>query len=420
MGGYVPPGYNALRTTLLDKEKKHTTRMLEPIKTTWPLKGVTICTDGWSDPQRRPILNFMAVTEGGPMFLKSIATKGEIKSTEYIFEKLREIIDEVGVENVVQVITDNAANCRSAGLMVEAKYNNIYWTPCIVHTLNLAVKDICDPKNFAGDNEVLWFIREIADEASFIKNYIMNHSMRLSMFNTHSKLKFLQIAETRFASILIMLKRFLDIKESLVLMVVHENWAAYKEVSRERAQRVKELILNDLWWDKLSYIISFMLPIYSMIRVADTDKPCLHLIYELWDDMIEKVKIPIYRHEGKGPNEDCALYIVIKKILVSHWTKSNTPLHCLAHSCNPRYYSPSWIGAVPGRVAPNDDKEILDMRNKCLRKFFPDNDDYKTVKKEFADFSLMSNDFMDADSIEDREDFEPKQWWGTHGGSTKL
>jgi hypothetical protein len=31
-----------------------------------------------------------------------------------------------------------------------------------------------------------------------------------------------------------------------------------------------------------------------------------------------------------------------------------------------RYYTQSLIGAVRGRVAPNDDKEILDMRNKCL------------------------------------------------------
>ena len=60
------------------------------------------------------------------------------------------------------------------------------------------------------------------------------------------------------------------------------------------------------------------------------------------------------------------------------------------------------------------------MRKKCLRKFFPDQDDYKTIKKEFADFSLMSHGFLNADSIEDREDFEPKRWWGTHGGSTKL
>lgn len=79
LGGYVPPGYNALRTTLLQKEKAHVERMLQPIKSSWPFKGVTIATDGWSDPQRRPILNFLAVTEGGPMFLKSIDTEGEVK-----------------------------------------------------------------------------------------------------------------------------------------------------------------------------------------------------------------------------------------------------------------------------------------------------------------------------------------------------
>ncbi|KAM3276709.1 hypothetical protein ACQJBY_044855 [Aegilops geniculata] len=50
LGGYVPPGYNSLRTTLLDQEKKHIQRSLEPIKSTWPYKGVTIATDGWSDP----------------------------------------------------------------------------------------------------------------------------------------------------------------------------------------------------------------------------------------------------------------------------------------------------------------------------------------------------------------------------------
>ena len=33
--GYVPPGYNALRTTLLQKEKSNIENLLEPIKKTW-------------------------------------------------------------------------------------------------------------------------------------------------------------------------------------------------------------------------------------------------------------------------------------------------------------------------------------------------------------------------------------------------
>ncbi|KAL9681746.1 hypothetical protein QQ045_013534 [Rhodiola kirilowii] len=39
-----------------------------------------------------------------------------------------------------------------------------------------------------------------------------------------------------------------------------------------------------------------------MIRVCDTD-PCLHLVYEMWDVMIEKVKKAIYEHENIDESE---------------------------------------------------------------------------------------------------------------------
>lgn len=35
IGGYVPPSYTKLRTTLLHHEKIHVERLLEPIKSTW-------------------------------------------------------------------------------------------------------------------------------------------------------------------------------------------------------------------------------------------------------------------------------------------------------------------------------------------------------------------------------------------------
>ena len=74
-----------------------------------------------------------------------------------------------------------------------------------------------------------------------------------------------------------------------------------------------------------------------MIRMADIDTPCLHLMYEMWGSMIEKVKKEIYRYEGKEEDEVSDLYLVIHDILIARWTKGNNPLHCLAHSLNPRY-----------------------------------------------------------------------------------
>ncbi|XP_066379528.1 uncharacterized protein [Miscanthus floridulus] len=270
------------------------------------------------------------------MFLGAVNTEGEIKRKKYIAEMLISVIDSVGPKNVVQVITDNAANYKGVGLIIEQKYDHIFWTPCVVHTLNLALKNICDAKDNDAENAGLMWIKDTMEVAFMIKNYIMNHGMRLSMFNEFSKLKFLAIADTRFASHIIMLKRFLVLKESLVLMVVGDKWSTYREDDVDKARSIKDKLLDDFWWDNVKYIVDFAEPIYSMLRPADTNKPCLHLIYEMWDSMIEKVKDRIYRHERKQPVEESAFYDTIYAIL---------------------YYSQQWLSEVPNRVAPHEDIE---------------------------------------------------------------
>ena len=83
---------------------------------------------------------------------------------------------------------------KSAGALIEGEYPKIFWTPCVVHTLNLALKNICAAKNIEK-NEVTYeecsWITRIADDASFIRVFIMNYSMRLVMFYEFCPLKLL-------------------------------------------------------------------------------------------------------------------------------------------------------------------------------------------------------------------------------------
>ncbi|GJM95739.1 hypothetical protein PR202_ga12517 [Eleusine coracana subsp. coracana] len=65
--------------------------------------------------------------------------EGDVKTKEHIADKLRFVIEEVGRKNVVQIINDNAANCKG--------------------------------------------------EAQMIKNFSMNHGMRLSIYIEFSPLK---------------------------------------------------------------------------------------------------------------------------------------------------------------------------------------------------------------------------------------
>ena len=73
---------------------------------------------GWSDLHRRPILNFIAANESGPMMLRAINTQGETKTGEVIAKMIIECIKKVGHENVVQVLTDNASNCVKVGALI--------------------------------------------------------------------------------------------------------------------------------------------------------------------------------------------------------------------------------------------------------------------------------------------------------------
>ena len=165
---------------------------MKSIKDSWHENGVRIVSDGWSDPQRGPLINIMAVSNGSPMFIKAIDGLGEFKDKHFIVGVLKDAIKEIGHEKVVQVITDNGKVLKAAGALIEGEYPKIFWTPCVVHILDLALKNICTAKK-TEKNEVTYedcrWITRIADDASFIRVFIMNHSTRLAMFNEFFSIK---------------------------------------------------------------------------------------------------------------------------------------------------------------------------------------------------------------------------------------
>ena len=99
-------------------------------------------SDGWSDGKSRTILNFLIACPKGTMFLRSMDASDQVKNAQRLFRLLDEVIEEVGAQNVVQIITDNASNYVAAGRMLEEKHPTIWWTPCAAHCLDLMLEDI--------------------------------------------------------------------------------------------------------------------------------------------------------------------------------------------------------------------------------------------------------------------------------------
>jgi len=111
--GYKPPSYHDIREKNLKQVVQKTDVILEEFKEEWKRSGCTIMSDGWTDKKRRSICNFLVNSPKGTVFLYSLDTLDISKTADKVFKMLDDVVEFVGEENVVQVVTDNAANLWS-------------------------------------------------------------------------------------------------------------------------------------------------------------------------------------------------------------------------------------------------------------------------------------------------------------------
>ncbi|KAF8400143.1 hypothetical protein HHK36_013439 [Tetracentron sinense] len=306
-----------LRTTLLQAEKANVKLHIKSIRQSWTRKGVSIVSDGWTDSNRkRSLINFMATSENGPVFLKVVDATEEVN--------------------------------RLKNKDMTERYKQFKW------------------------------IGQIDEEAKLIRNFVVNHSAAFTIYNKYSKLKLLGVTETRFASTLILVTRIFQVKSDLQCMVIDEEFSE---------------------------------TIVSMLRVADTDTPMLHLVYEKWDSMIEEIRKRVFRHEKKNTlSNESKFYDEVHEILVRRWNKSSTLLHCLAHSLNPKYYSNEWLAKGIGRVPPNLDEEISAGRNACFERLFSSITMLRKVREEYGKFAAAISYFGRWEALSEWYTINPLAW----------
>ena len=333
---------------IIDKGVTRMQGRMADLKQTWTSSGCSIVMDGWTDIQHRPLLNIIVTSPAGPYFLRAIDCSGKLKDATFMFEVLKDAIDEIGPSNVVHIITDAAPVCKAAGLMVQSRYKHIFWTPCCVHALNNVLKDI---------GKISW-ISKIILEAREAQMFICNHHASLAIYRMKSRKQFLKPAETRYATYFILLERMVEVYAPLQATVVAEEWNSWSESKSSQAKKIKDMLLNEDWWCECKYIVSFTSPIVELIRYADSNFPNLGEIYECMDCMVGKVRNVIRQR-----NPSLEFFQEIHKIIEKRWNKLNTSLHMAAYALNPKWYMER-----PNRVLPIDDEEVkhgfLDAINK--------------------------------------------------------
>ncbi|XP_028788807.1 uncharacterized protein LOC114744828 [Neltuma alba] len=270
--GYKGPSYHAFRTKLLQDMKKEVQLLVDECRGFWAETGCTIMAGGWQDQRNRQLINFLVYCPRGIVFIKSVDASDIVKDAQTLCNLFLEMVAFVGVDNVVHLVTDNAANYKAAGRLLTDKHPSIYWSPCATHCLNLILADIGK----------MALVTSLASRASKVSKFIYNHAFLLAWLRKREGWKeIIRPGPTWFATTFIALKSLLDHKHDLQALVTSKAFLDSRYCRDQRAKDVTLIILDNKFWYDCKIIIEVVKPLVWLLRIVDSDdRPSLGYIYE--------------------------------------------------------------------------------------------------------------------------------------------
>ncbi|XP_019423213.1 PREDICTED: uncharacterized protein LOC109332625 [Lupinus angustifolius] len=237
--GYKAPNFYRVRGHLLNKWVEDVKILVNDYRSIWEITGCTLMADGWTDRNRRTLINFLVYYPKETVFLKSVDASHASKTVDLLFRLFKEVVLYVGAQNIIHIVTDNVVNYVVAGRLLEKEFLNRFWSPCAAHCINLMLQDIGKlPK-----------VAEIVSHAANITKYLYNHCHPLFLMRqyTHGK-EILRPASTRFATNFIALQSILAQKDALRSLVTYREWTRSSCSKEAKAKKCVEEVLDSNFW----------------------------------------------------------------------------------------------------------------------------------------------------------------------------
>ncbi|KAJ0535879.1 putative Zinc finger BED domain-containing protein [Helianthus annuus] len=117
--GMPAPSYHNIRVSLMKRKLEETKEFVDSFRPHWEEYKCSIMSDFWTDGKGMCLINFLVNCPFGTIFLKSIDASEHVKNADLIVKMINEVIIEVGEANIMQLITDNGSNFKSAGKILQ-------------------------------------------------------------------------------------------------------------------------------------------------------------------------------------------------------------------------------------------------------------------------------------------------------------
>ncbi|KAI3989869.1 hypothetical protein MKX01_040839, partial [Papaver californicum] len=275
---------------------------------------------------------------------------------------------EVGVRNVVQVVTDGTDHYIAVGKRLTETYPTMYWTPCAARPVNLMLEDI---------GKVKW-VNMILEHAKRVTRFIYNHAVILNMMRRYTgRMDLVQPTYTRSATDFASLKTMVSLKNNLQGMVSSQEWIDCELSKTQGGIATIEIMLSQSFWSSCSTIVLLTDPLVGVLRMVHShERPSVSYILAGMYQAKEAIK----------------RLLVDKKEYMLYWKIINNrldqllqhPLHEASFFLNPKYYY-----SLEGDVHDKIPSGMLD----CIERLVPDIKLQDKINKEMILYKNVAGDF---------------------------
>jgi len=277
-------------------------------------------------------------------------------------------VEEVGVKNVVQVITNNTESHVIAGKRLTDTFPTLFWTPCASPCIDGMLEDI-------GKQET---ISEVIENAKSITSFIYSHAVVLNMMKKYTNGKDLLLpCETRSAMNFLTLKSMIGLKDELRAMVASEEWMNCPYSKKPAGIAISNLISNLLFWSSCAAIVRITEPLVRVLKLVDSSsRPAMGYIHVGMHQAKEAIKKELVKKQDYMPYWD---------IIDWRWDRRlPRPLHAAGFFLNPRFFY-----SIQGEVSNEISSGMLD----CIERLVPEAKVQDKIQKELNLYKSAAGDF---------------------------
>jgi len=242
----------------------------------------------------------------------------------------------------------------------------------------------------------------IVKEATDVVKFINGHDGSRALMNKHSPDKgLLKPADTRFGTNIIMLKRLVDLKDSLQEMVATRKYKAWvhKRSLADASIPITKCITSDSFWNKCQLYVDINKPVYELLRLIDGCTPVIGKVYYRMFEIQEKIN----NFPGITAQQRKELY----QPFVDRWAMMHTHFHAAGFLLDPEYV----------HMAQHSNEEVMNGFYQLVEKLFSDSQQQVLLANQLTQFRSGHGIFGRPIAKAAAGTMPAYQWWLNFGAS---